>query len=96
MTDCTYIATLANLQKEVKELKDQVLRSYAEEENVRRIARRDVDNAKSYANTSFAKAMLDVADDLERALAIVPAEKRVAASGSAEILSPLLQHNLSV
>ena len=39
--------------------------------------------------------MLDVADDLERALAIVPAEKRVAASGSAEILSPLLQHSLS-
>jgi len=64
------------LQKEVKDLKDQVLRCYAEEENVRRIAKRDVESAKSYANTSFAKSMLDVADNLERALQAVPVERR--------------------
>ena len=60
-------------------MKEQVLRSYAEEENVRRIARRDVENAKTYANTSFAKSMLEVADDLERALAIVSSEKKATA-----------------
>eukprot|EP00428_Durinskia_dybowskii_P074325 CAMPEP_0170398960 /NCGR_PEP_ID=MMETSP0117_2-20130122/23703_1 /TAXON_ID=400756 /ORGANISM="Durinskia baltica, Strain CSIRO CS-38" /LENGTH=216 /DNA_ID=CAMNT_0010655597 /DNA_START=45 /DNA_END=695 /DNA_ORIENTATION=+ len=64
------------LNAEIKELKNQVLRSLAEEENVRRIAKRDVDNAHAYANTSFAKSMLEVADDLERAIATVPAEKR--------------------
>lgn len=67
------------LQKEVKDLKDQVLRCYAEEENVRRIAKRDVDSAKSYANTSFAKSMLEVADNLERALHAVPQERKKSA-----------------
>lgn len=66
---------LAALEKEIKDLKDKVVRSYAEEENVRRIARRDVSNAKDYANQSFAKSMLEVADDLERALAAAPKEQ---------------------
>jgi molecular chaperone GrpE (heat shock protein) len=35
-------------------MKDKVIRSYAEEENVRRIARNDVEKAKQYANTKFA------------------------------------------
>lgn len=71
---------IAKLQKEVKDLKDQVIRSYAEEENVRRIAKRDVENAKSYANEKMAKAMLDVADNLDRALAAIPIEERTAES----------------
>lgn len=69
-------ALIEKLEKEVKDLKQQVLRCYAEEENVRRIAKRDVDNARSYANSSFAKSMLEVADNLERALQAVPAEKK--------------------
>jgi len=60
------------LQEEIRDLKEKYMRSLAEEENVRRIAKKDVENAHAYANTSFAKAMLDVADDLERALAVVP------------------------
>lgn len=67
---------IAKLQKDLKDMKEKLLRSYAEEENVRRIAKRDVDNAKAYANSSFAKSMLDVADDLERALAVVPSDKK--------------------
>ena len=63
---------VAKLQKEIKELKDQVLRSYAEEENVRRIAKKDVESARQYANQSFAKAMLEISDNLERALEAVP------------------------
>ncbi len=65
---------IATLQKEVKDLKDKVLRAYAEEENVRRIARKDVESARTYANTSFAKAMLDISDNLERALDVVSPE----------------------
>ena len=71
---------IQKLQKEMKDLKDQVLRSYAEEENVRRIAKRDVENAKSYANEKMAKAMLDVADNLDRALAAIPQEERTNSS----------------
>ena len=71
---------IQKLQKEIKDLKDQVIRSYAEEENVRRIAKRDVDNAKSYANEKMAKAMLDVADNLDRALAAIPIEERTNSS----------------
>eukprot|EP01039_Chlorochromonas_danica_P000412 gene412-445_t len=67
---------IAGLQNEIKNLKDQLLRSYAEGENIRRIAQRDVDNARSYAVSSFAKATLDIADDLDRAIAVVPVEKK--------------------
>lgn len=67
---------VTKLQNEVKSLKDQLLRQYAEGENIRRIAARDVDNARTYANTSFAKALLEIADDLERALLTVPEEKK--------------------
>ena len=56
------------LEKQVKEMKDKMLRALADEENVRRIAKRDVENARIYANTKFAKSLLDVADNLERAL----------------------------
>ena len=67
---------LKKKDEEIKELKEKILRSLAEEENVRRIAKRDVDNAKQYALSSFAKSMLDVADNLERALASVSEDKR--------------------
>lgn len=70
---------IAGLNNEIKHLKDQLLRSYAEGENIRRIAHRDVDNAKSYSVSSFAKATLDIADDLDRALAVVPVEKKASA-----------------
>lgn len=76
----------AALQAEIKDLKERVLRSLAEEENVRRIAKRDVDNAHAYANVSFAKAMLDVADDLERALNVVPEDQRKTGDKSLQTL----------
>jgi molecular chaperone GrpE len=68
--------TIAALRAEVKDLKDKVLRGLAEEENVRRIAKRDVENAREYANTKFATALLEVSDNLELALASVPEAKR--------------------
>ena len=68
------------LVQEVKDLKDKLLRSLAEEENVRRIAKRDVENAKAYANSSFAKSLLDVADNLERALAATKDSQKSASS----------------
>jgi molecular chaperone GrpE len=68
--------TITKLEAEIRDMKEKVMRHLAEEENVRRIARRDVDNARSYAINSFAKSLLEVADDLERALLAVPADKK--------------------
>ena len=39
-------AKIEKLEKDLKDMKDKALRALAEEENVRRIAKRDVDNAK--------------------------------------------------
>ena len=58
----------------LKNLKDQLLRSMAEQENTRQIAKRDVSAAKNYAIKSFAKSLLEVSDNLHRALDAVPAE----------------------
>lgn len=57
---------------QVKELKDALMRSLADQENTRRIATRDVADARKAAIKSFAKALLDVSDNLERAMAAVP------------------------
>lgn len=62
------------LEAQVKELKDQLMRSLAEAENTRKIAKRDVDSAKQFAIKSFAKSLLDVSDNLSRALESVPKE----------------------
>jgi molecular chaperone GrpE len=60
------------LTAEIEELKDQRLRMAAEMENLRRRTARDVKDAKSYAISGFARDMLQVSDNLERALAAVP------------------------
>ena len=41
----------------------------------RRIAKRDIENAKAYSNSSFAKALLEVADNIDRALESVKKEE---------------------
>ena len=68
-------AQLAELQKAEKEMKDSYVRSLAEIENVRTIAKLDVENATTYAATKFAKSMLEVADNLGRALDAVPSDQ---------------------
>lgn len=61
------------------ELKDKVLRAAAEMENLRHRTARDVRDAKTYAVTNFARDMLAIADNLNRALATFPAEARASA-----------------
>ena len=60
------------LEAEIKQLKDQLLRTLADQENTRRIAHNDVSTAKKFAIKSFAKSLLDVSDNLERALQAIP------------------------
>lgn len=64
------------LEEELKAAKDQLLRSLAEQENTRRIAKRDVSDARNFAVKSFAKSVLEVSDNLTRALDVVPEELR--------------------
>jgi molecular chaperone GrpE len=67
-------AKVAALEAENAELKDRMLRALADTENLRRRSARDVEDARKYAVTSFARELLDVADNLGRALASLPAE----------------------
>jgi len=67
---------VAELEQQVKDLKDNLLRSLAEQENTRRIAKRDVEQARSFAIGSFAKSLLETSDNLSRALDAVPEELR--------------------
>ena len=71
-------AEVARLKQSLAETSSSRLRALAEMENVRSIARRDAENAKAYAVAGFAKRLLDVVDNLHRALESVPAEARVA------------------
>ena len=62
------------LRAEVAALKEQALRYAAEAENTRRRAAREKEDASKYAVSGFAKDMLNVADNLRRALEAVPSE----------------------
>ncbi|MET3661820.1 nucleotide exchange factor GrpE [Aquamicrobium ahrensii] len=72
---------LMRLMKENEDLKDKALRAAAEVENMRRRAARDVQDARAYSIANFARDMLTVADDLQRALDAIPEEAK--ASGDA-------------
>ena len=65
------------LRAEIAVLKDQLLRSLAEVENVRRRVEREKQDMNKYAVANFAKAVLPVADNLERALSAASPEARV-------------------
>jgi len=64
------------LTLENSDLKDQILRLAAEMENLRRRTARDVADAKTYAVANFARDMLDVADNLTRALGAIAPDLR--------------------
>lgn len=63
---------LATLETERAELKDKLLRTLADMENLRRRTEREVADARTYAVTNFARDMLNVADNVRRALESVP------------------------
>lgn len=67
---------VVELEAQVAELKDQLLRAMAETENTRRRAQRDREDASKYAVSSFAKELVVVADNLRRALEAAPVEGR--------------------
>jgi len=74
------------LTKEVAEARDKMLRTLAEMENLRQRTRREVADAKTYGITGFARDVLEIADNLQRALDAVPVEARAAADAGLKAL----------
>lgn len=70
---------LAAALTERDDLKDKLLRTLAEMENLRRRTEREIADAKAYAVTSFARDMLGSADNLRRAIESVPTTAEAAA-----------------
>src|SRR6478736_4860209 len=62
--------------------KDKLLRLMADMENLRRRTAREITDARTYAVTNFARDMLNVADNVRRAIESVPEEDRSTAEGS--------------
>jgi molecular chaperone GrpE len=67
---------LGELEKELEEVRQHVLYAQAETQNVRRRLEQEKVSAAQYAATGFARDMLSVKDNLERALAAIPEELR--------------------
>jgi molecular chaperone GrpE len=67
---------VAALTKEAAELKDRLLRTLAEMENLRRRTEREVADTRLYAVANFARDLLGVADNMQRALDTLNADFR--------------------
>lgn len=80
-------APVEDKSAEVAELKDRVLRTMAEMENLRKRSERERQDAAQYAITGFARDLLDVADNLRRALQSLPEN----ALAEAEALKPFIE-----
>jgi molecular chaperone GrpE len=77
---------LVALQKENAELKDKALRAVAEAENTRRRAERERQDAVRYAAAGFARDMVQVSDNLRRAIAALKPEEREASPATVQAL----------
>jgi molecular chaperone GrpE len=66
--------TVAVLEGRIADLTDRLLRAHAEMDNLRKRTEREKDETAKYAITKFARDLLAVGDNLQRAIAAVPAE----------------------
>lgn len=74
------------LKAENSDLRDKLLRTVAEMENLRKRTEREVSDTRSYAIAGFARDMLTATDSLSRALLVLPAEARETADGAMKSL----------
>ena len=74
------------LEHEHSEMKDRLLRTLAEMENLRKRTEREIADSRLYSVTSFARDLLVVADNMRRALEAVPPELRSAAESGVKAL----------
>ena len=79
MPDDPEVGSAEALAKEAAESRDKMLRTLAEMENLRKRTTREVADARVYGISGFARDVLDIADNLQRALDAVPAEAKASA-----------------
>ena len=72
--------------REAAEMKDRLLRTLAEMENLRRRTEREIADTRLYSVTAFARDILAVADNMERALQALDAELREKADAGLKAL----------
>ena len=73
--DISIEQTVEDQNKQIKELKDQLLRSLAESENLRKRTIKEIADAKKYSHISFIRDLVSSVDNLQRALEAVPDDK---------------------
>ena len=66
---------LSELEVQLEEMRDQVLRHQAEVQNVKRRAEQDVEKARKYALERFCNELLPVVDSLEMAILSEPPDQ---------------------
>ena len=69
-----------DFQGEIKDLKDQLLRSLAENENLRKRTAKEIEQIKKYGHISLLRDFLNVVDNMERAVKSSASEKQSEAS----------------
>lgn len=75
------------LEAEKEEMRDQLLRTLAEADNIRKRAEREKADARVYAIEKFARDLLNVSDNLARALEALPdAEREVLTEAGQNLL----------
>ena len=95
-----------NKNIEIQELKDQLLRSLAEGENLRKRTLKEIADAKKYSHISFVRDLVSSVDNLQRALEAVPEDKSLLSDPiknlligleivEKEIINSFEKHNIS-
>ena len=65
-----------DFQGEIKDLKDQLLRSLAENENLRKRTSKEIEQTKKYGHISLLRDFLNVVDNMERAVKSSTSDKK--------------------
>src|SRR5688572_2370333 len=73
---------VADLEQQVREANDRALRSHAELENYRKRSQRELADERRYAIIPFARDLLAVIDNLERAIEAGTRDSGLGAKGS--------------
>jgi molecular chaperone GrpE len=79
-------ALVEALSKESAEYKDKLLRTLAEMENLRRRTEREIADTRLYGVSAFARDIIAVADNMQRALGALDAELREKADAGTKAL----------
>ena len=79
MPDAPEEGSAEALAREAADWREKMLRTLAEMENLRKRTAREVADARAYGITGFARDVLGIADNLQRALDAVPGETRESA-----------------